>query len=468
MTAGLIEGFALLIGVAAIAGIIAQKTGQPLVIAYMLTGLVLGPAGFTLISETELTTIMSELGLVFLLFLIGLEIKIDEIREVLKPTVFIGIPQMVLTLLLGSGLGYFMGFTLVESLVFGAAAMFSSTALVVKLLTDRDETFSLPGRLDIGILLIQDVAVILLLALITANASSFYTISIRVLEIALMIGFIGSLSFLSSKYILSRVFRNLSDNRHAFFVHGIAFSFVFITAAQHLNLSMEIGAFFAGLSLAQLPYSRELQERVRPLTNLFMAIFFINFGLQLVPGQLTAYLSEAIIASAVIIIGKFSIFFGLVDRAKFTPETSFRAALNMTQVSEFSLVLAALAFSQGIIGQGMVGFISMVTLITMAASSYMIMFNDRIKQNIYPLLQKLEAENKNDLEIKPLEGHALVIGYDTVTKHLLPVLEQDFEDVVIIDADPENIDELARSDYEFIYGDFRHSDIRKAASLDKA
>ncbi|MFB6145395.1 MAG: cation:proton antiporter [Candidatus Nanohaloarchaea archaeon] len=468
MTFGLIEGFAVLIAVAALTGIIARKTGQPLVIAYILTGLLLGPVGLSLISENELTSMMSELGLVFLLFLIGLEINIDEIREVLGSTVFIGLSQMLLTLLLGYGLGTIFGLSNIGSVIFGVAAMFSSTALVVKLLTDRDEAFSLPGRLDIGVLLIQDVAVILILALITADASSIYALLERILEIAAMIGFIGGLSYLSSRYVVSRIFKDISDNQHAFFIHGIAFAFIFISTAHYLNLSMEIGAFFAGLSFAQLPYSRELQERVRPLTNLFMAIFFINFGLQIVPGELTAYIGEAVLASAVLVLGKFSIVFFLVDRSKFTPETSFRSALNLTQVSEFSLVLAALAFSQGLVGSEIVGLISLVTVMTMATSSYLIIFSGRIKQFAEPLLERLDSEEKKDIDMKSLENHALVIGYDEVTRHLLPVLEQDFDDVVVVDSDPEDIDELARSDYKFIYGDFRHGDIRKAASLQKA
>lgn len=467
----MIEGpgsIALIIVAATVLGVLAKKTGQPTVVAYIIAGLVLGPVGLNMASETTLTELLSELGLVFLLFLIGLEIDVDEVKEVLKPTLLIGMVQMALTSSIGFSIALSLGFTTLESLVIGAAVMFSSTALVVKLLADRDENSTLPGRLDIGILLVQDVVVILMLALISVGSTDVVQIALRLAEVFALIAVIGIVSYLSSRYLLPRILRHISDNKSAFFTHGVAWAFLFITAANHFNLSMEIGAFIAGVGFAQLPYSRELQERVRPLTDLFMAIFFINFGLNIVPGQLSAYFWEAIIFSGLIMVAKFGIIFFLVDRFKFTPETSFTASINMTQISEFGLILGSLAVSENLIGGEITGFLSLLAIITMGISSYLIRFRDKIHKLSEEVLQRFESEEKTDIEVKSLENHALVLGYDTISKNCLKVLQEYFEQVVVVDRNQENIEELANSEYEYIYGDFNHGEIRKAAGLDKA
>jgi Kef-type K+ transport system membrane component KefB len=467
MNAGF-EGLAVIIGLATILAYAAKKTQQPTVIAYIATGLILGPVGFSLLGETELTQLFSELGLVFLLFFIGLEIDISEIQEVLKPTVIIGISQMALTAILGGLTGFLLGFTLVESAFLGAAAMFSSTALVVKMLTDKDESTTLPGRLDVGVLLIQDVVVVLILAVLTASFTSIPALALRFGEIIFMIALIGSVSLASSRYLLPKIFRKVSRDQQTFFVYGLAWAFVLISGAQYLELSLEIGAFFAGLSLAQLPYSSELQERVRPLTDLFMAVFFVNFGLRILPEQLSAYFIEAVIASGILMIGKFMIFFGLVDRMKFTPETSFKTSINMTQISEFSLILGALAVTEGFIGDNFLGFISLIAIITMSLSSYLLNFNHKIFQRANFLLSRLEGEDRQDVEVHNLEGHAVVIGHNLITERILPLVKQHYGEVVIIDKNPENTGELSRSQYEYIYGDFKHGEIRKASRLKDA
>ncbi len=463
-----LEPFALLVVVAALLGIVFRKLKQPTLVAYIVTGLVLGPVGLAVVSKTGIIETLSELGLVFLLFLIGLEIQIDEIKQILKPVTVIAVLQMSLTAFVGYFLAQFLGFGLMESLIIAAASMFSSTAVVVKLLADRDEISTLPGKIDIGILLLQDLAVVIILTVLGTNAATPLEIGFNIVEIAAVVGAIGSLSYLSSLYLLPRIFRKISENQHAFFVHGIAWAFVLITAASQFGVSQEIGAFIAGLSLAQIPYSQELQERVRPLTDFLMAVFFINIGLSLSPGSLGIYWQEALIASGVLVVSKFGIIMALVDRAKFTPETSLRASLNMSQISEFSLILGGVAVAEGLVGPEILGFLSIVVITTMGASSYLITFNSQIVDKVEHLLRILESDEKEDVEIRDLENHAVVIGYDRLSRKTLPVLKEYFDDVIVIDRDPRNTSDLAASKYEYIYGDFRHSEIRKASGIKEA
>ena len=455
------ESLAFLIGAATVLGIVAQKTRQPKVMAYIVAGLAIGPVGLDIVQGGEMISLFSELGLVFLLFLIGLEIDIDEVREVLGSTIGIAVIQMTLTFASGLGISLLLGFDTVTSVFIGAAVMFSSTALVVKILTQMDEASTLPGRLDVGVLLIQDVAVVVILALMTVNFSRPSQAALKLLEIFLMIFVVGVLSLASSKYFFSKILKKISGNSHAFFTHGVAWAFLFITVASHLNLSLEIGAFLAGIGIAQVPYSRELQENVRPLTDLFMAIFFMNFGIGISGASIQSYFTEALIASVALITIKFTIFFLTIDRFKFTPETSFKASINMGQISEFGLILISLAIAEGFVAPDVSGFISMVAILTMGTSAYLMRYKDTIQEKIQPLLDFLDSEKKEDVNIDTLSDHAVIIGYDAISRRVCQKLSEDHQ-ILVIDKNPEN------TDYEYIYGDFKHGEIREGSDLEEA
>lgn len=462
------QNFALIIITAAVLGAIARKTKQPTVIAYIITGLLLGPFLLDIVEKTEATKLLGELGLSFLLFLIGLEIKLDEIRELLKEVTTTALVQMTASAALGYLTGLAFGFTTIESLFVAAAFTFSSTAVVVKLLSSKDEISTLPGKIGVGVLLVQDVAVVLLLALLSTNATTPTQILISVAEIAVMITAIGGISYLSSEKLLPKIFDRVSQNQQAFFIHGVAWAFLFITLSEALGLSTEIGAFFAGLSLAQLPYRQELIEEIRPLTDFFMAVFFINIGLGLTGNALSAYFLEAFIAAVILMIGKFAIFFGVLDRLKFTPETSLKSALNLSQISEFSLILGSLGVAKGLISQEIFGFISLTMIITVGVSSYFIVFSERIYQKIEHYLAKIDSEAKEDVEVERLEDHALIIGYDFIGRRSAEILDESFDKVMVVDRNPGNVENLSNSDYEYIYGDFSHGEIRNASQISKA
>ena len=468
LASGWAQNFALIITTAAILGTAARKTKQPTVIAYIFTGLLLGPFFLDIIVETEGTQLLGEIGLSFLLFLIGVEIKLDEIREIFREVTFIALGQMSVSALLGYLTGQAFGFTFMESVFVAAAFTFSSTAVVVKLLSSKDEISTLPGKIGVGVLLIQDVAVVLILALLSTSASTPSQIAVSIAEIGVMISIIAGISYLSSQKLLPKVFRKVSENRQAFFIHGITWAFLFITLSDSIGLSTEIGAFFAGLSLAQLPYSHELIEEIRPLTDFFMAVFFINIGLGLTGNALSTYMVEAFLAAGILMTGKFAVLFFTIDRLKFTPETSLKSALNLSQMSEFSLILGALGVSKGLISPEIFGFISLTMIITVGFSSYFIAFSENFYRRFEHVLARIDSEAKNDVEVEALEDHALVIGYDFIGRRSAEILEDEFEDVMVVDRNSANVNELSRSGYEYVYGDFGHGEIRNASQINKA
>jgi Kef-type K+ transport system membrane component KefB len=210
--------FGIIIVAAAIMGFIATRTGQPTIIAYILTGLILGPAVLGIVVPGELTETMAELGLAFLLFLLGIKMRLDEIRHVLTPIVKISIPQMTLVSTVGTATALLLGFGFWKSVLVGLAVMYSSTAVIIKMLTDKGTETSLHGKLDIGVLLVQDIVVVILLAILAAGqpggAGEVVTTLATVLA---LVAVIGVVAILSSRYVLPHIFRQIAGKTQVFF-----------------------------------------------------------------------------------------------------------------------------------------------------------------------------------------------------------------------------------------------------------
>ena len=462
--------FAIIIVAATAIGFLAKRTGQPTIIAYILTGLLLGPVFLDIVTEEGLVELMAELGLGFLLFLLGIKMRFDDIRNILRPIVNIAVWQTVLQTALAFAVAYVLGFSLIETIIIALATVFGATPIIVKILTDKDEITALPGKIDVGVLIVQDIYLVFILAMLSAGGLTSVTdIGLTLATITVMMSFIAIFSLASSRYLLPRLFRRIADDKDVFFVIGIAWAFLFIVVSEQLDLSIEVGAFLAGISLAQLPYSKELEERISPITDFFILVFFASIGLRLAADDLLAYWVEAVVASIVLMIGNFWIMFYLIDRENFSVETSFLGSINMVQVSEFSLVVGGIAVAQGFVDTAILGYLSLMALLTMTVSTYIINYNNAIYDRVQPWFSRFESEEKGDVSLPEYRNHAVAIGYDEITERALPLLKERYGEVVVIDRQTAHIDQLEEEgEYEYIYGDFKHSEIRKAAGLKRA
>lgn len=458
--------FAVIIVAAAIVGFGARQAGQPTIVAYILTGLLLGPAALGIATPSELTHAMGELGLAFLLFLLGIKMRIEDVKHILRPIVKISIPQMALVCLAGIVVAHALGFTIFESVLIGLAVMYSSTAVVIKMLTNKDEAESLPGKIDVGVLLVQDIVVVVLLALLATGQPDSAVEVVRTLSVILaLIAAIGLVAAAASRYLLPEIFRRVADNKDVFFLVAVAWAFLFVLVSVTFELSIEMGAFLAGLSIAQLPYSTELQDRINPLTDLFMLIFFVSIGLQLDATDLFAYWPEAITAALVLMPVKFAVFFYLIARQDFDLETTFLGSANMIQVSEFGLLVGAVAVAGGFVGEPVLGFLSLVALLTMGVSVYIIKYNHALYEHARPFFSRWESGDGRSAKGDGYRNHAIVIGYDELTKNVVPLLETRYEDVIVIDRTIEHVEALDEAGHHVVYGDFRHANVRKQSGL---
>ncbi|MCU4924689.1 cation:proton antiporter [Halobacteria archaeon AArc-dxtr1] len=465
---------------ATIAGFLAKRTGQPTIIAYIVAGVVLGPAALGLVEVTTLTETLSELGLAFLLFLLGIKMRLEEIKHVLAPIVKISIPQMVVVFLAGAGTAVALGFGPVEALIIGLAVMYSSTAVVIKMLNDRDEATSLHGKIDVGVLLVQDVVVVIILAVLAAGRPDDVAEVATTLGVVLvLVALITVAAIVASQTLLPKLFRRIADNKEVFFLIAISWAFLFVFVSDNINvflaplgitayLSIEMGAFMAGLAIAQLPYSKELQDRVNPLTDLFVMIFFASVALDLQTNELLAFWQEAVIAALILMPIKFLVFFYLIDWQGFGTETTFLGSINMIQVSEFGIIVAAVAFEGGFIDAEVLGFMTLLAIFTMAVSVYFIEFSHPLFERFEPTFSKWTGDGDFEGGKREYRDHAIVIGYDDVTRNALPILAETYDDVVVVDRTVDHIEELEKEGYDGIYGDFRNATIRKDAAVSKA
>ncbi|MHC3437020.1 cation:proton antiporter domain-containing protein [Natrialbaceae archaeon A-gly3] len=461
--------FALLVVATTVLSYAARLTKQPTIVAYVLTGVVVGPIGLGVVDEDQLIEIISELGLGFLLFLLGIEMRFSAIREIARPVGAIAVGQAILQAIASTAVALLLGFTLFQSLMIALATTFGATPIIVKVLGDKDDLKTLYGKVDVGVLIFQDIYLVMALAILAVGTvDDAAEVAASIGRVLLLMGAIGVAAYLASRYLLPTLLHASAENKSTLFTVGIAWAFLFIFAAESLELSIEIGAFLAGLALAQLPYSTELKERMRPATNFFIAVFFASIALQMEVDQLLAYWQEAIVASVLLLAINSVIVFSLFYSQRFDVETSFLGTISMLQVSEFSLVLGALAVDQGFIEEGILGFLSLMALITMPISTYYVLYNRQLYRYVRPYLEALEREDT--IEASPVEydDHAVIVGYSRLTSELADVLEGYVEVIVFVEDRAEHVEELTESDHGFVFGNARHGDVRAEANLSGA
>ncbi|MEJ2504522.1 MAG: cation:proton antiporter, partial [Gemmatimonadota bacterium] len=306
--------------------LVARRVRVPAIVAYMATGLLLGP-GTHLLHPGETLELISEIGIALLLFLVGLELSLQKIRDVGRVAALAGTAQIALTAALGFGLARLLGYTGATAAVLALALTLSSTVVVVKLLEERDELDSLHGRIAIGVLLVQDVAVVVALTLL-AGLQDPSALGLEQLGrgLARASGAMATLlagAYLATRFVLPRLFRWLAGSLEGLFVSSLTWCFAFILAADALGLSVEIGAFIAGVSLAQLPYAHELIRRVHPLVNFFLAVFFVTLGAHMELATAGQVWPQVLALSAFVLIGKPTLLMGLIPRFGFGERTSF-------------------------------------------------------------------------------------------------------------------------------------------------
>jgi Kef-type K+ transport system membrane component KefB len=438
----------LIVGTAALCVLVARLVNMPSIVAYIIAGLLLGPVtGWLTVSDV--LEVIAEVGIALLLFLVGLELSIDKIRDVGKVAVFAGLGQVAFTAAGGLALSLLLGFDLLESVFLAVALTFSSTVVVVKLLDQKRELNALYGRIAVGIFLVQDLVVIAVLTLLSGLATPESMEPAAIARgMAQAFGGMALLlvvALLASRYLLPRVFRWISSTPDALFIWSLCWCFVFVLGAEVLHLSLEIGAFLAGLSLAQLPYSHLLQRRVHPLMNFFIAVFFVTLGIRMETGAALDYWMPTLILSLFVLIGNPLIFMFIIARFGYSERTSFMTSVTVAQISEFSFIFAGMGVGAGLIRSEILSVTAVVGLVTIATSAYMILYSERL----YAIVRRLgllrpfrAAQEREPEHVELLSDHVIVVGMNALGLQLVEQLARRGEVVLAVDIDPAKLEAL--------------------------
>jgi Kef-type K+ transport system membrane component KefB len=439
-------GFILVAAGAAV--LLARPLNIPSIVAYIAVGLLLGPISGLLVVD-EAMHLISDAGIALLLFLVGLELSIAKVRDVGPVALVAGLGQVVFTAAGGFGLSWLLGFTTMESIFLATALTFSSTVVVVKLLTQKRELDSLYGRIAVGIFLVQDLVVIVALTFL-AGLGQQDTLGAASLGLPLLQAFGGmilllAVALLAARYVLPRVIGWAAASGETLFIWSLCWLFLLVLSAEAMRLSPEIGAFLAGLSLAQLPYSHELRRRVQPLTNFFIAVFFVTLGVQMQLGAAQAHWAAAVVLSLFVLIGNPLIFMIIIARMGYGERTSFLTSVTVAQISEFSFIFAAVGLAAGLIDESILSLIAVVGLVTIAVSSYMILYNHQIYEWMRRsgVLRLFGAgEDPPEAEVAPLRDHVIVVGMNSLGRRIVQILTEAGETVVAIDTDAGKLKDL--------------------------
>lgn len=439
----------LILVAGAIFVLLARRLNAPTIVAYILAGLVLGPAT-GLLGAAESVDLIAEVGIVLLLFLVGLELSLENIRDVGRVALLAGLGQIVFTTAGGFVLALLLGFPTIASLFIGLALTFSSTVVVVKLLGQKDELDTLYGRIAVGIFLVQDVVVIMTLTFL-AGLGGRGDLSLPDVGRGLLTAFGGMLLLLAvalfaARYLLPRIFGWAAASPETFFIWSLCWCFLFVLCAEAFHLSGEIGAFLAGISLAQLPFNDDLRRRVQPLMNFFVAVFFVSLGIRMQLGQAAEHWVSAIVLSLFVLLGSPVIIMWTVARLGYGERTSFLSSVTLAQVSEFSFIFAAAGASLGFIDDAILSLIAVVGLVTIALSAYMILYNHQLyewmrRTGVLRLFRaRPEPPLVQDAEMP--SGHIIVVGVNSLGRRIIDQLMERGERVLAIDVSPANLREL--------------------------
>lgn len=459
---------------ATIVGLIAHFLRQPIILGYLVAGAVIGPLGLRWIHAAGSIEVISEIGLVLLLFIIGLEMNIKSILAAGRQLLVAGFGQFLVCVAVGVALFASLGYGLTGSnsdgLYLALMCGLSSTAVVVKMLYDKQELDTLPGRLTLGILVIQDIYAIFVLAFQPNFANPTIGPIIKALgATALLL----VACFLVSKYILRFIFASIAKAPEMVVAVSIGWCAAVAGLAGAMGLSKEMGALVAGVCIAAFPYSVHVTAKTLPLRDFFLTLFFVSLGMKITPLQPNMIAMVALIVGFVV-VSRFISIYPLLKLSGAGRRTAFITSLNLAQISEFSLVIASLGATKfGHISENTVAMVIYAMAITCVMSSYTMRFSHPLYLMFDNLLGKVGFGRAGAAGAVDAPAHAdrpvAVLGYHRAGRSLVDLLCQKHPEMIhklkVIDFNPENLRQLKERGIDGLFGDLSSLDTLHHAHL---
>lgn len=466
---------AALLLLAVVVGFLATLLRQPLIIAYIVVGLVAGPAVLGLATAQEEIGLLAELGIALLLFIVGLKLDIHLIRNTGPVALIAASAQMALTGLGGFLLTYAFGFDFASALYVAIAIAFSSTIIVVKLLSDRREIDELHGRIAVGFLIVQDLAVVIVMIALTAFGSANEGTS-PATEFALVLakgfGLVLVLTVLS-RYVLGGLLKRLAHSQELIVLFSIAWAVGLAAVSDELGFGKEVGAFLGGVALASTDYRNAISARLVTLRDFLLFFFFLDLGIGLEIDGFGDQLVLAVALSVFVLVAKPVIVMVVMGLMGYRKRVSFLSGTAISQISEFSLVIAALGLSLKQIDEDVVTLLAAVALITFTTSTYLIIGGQRAFDVLSPRLSIFERDMKDVSESESDEPELaapefIVLGLGRYGGEMAKELVDAGYEVVGVDFDPVALSNWENAGNRGLYGDVEDPELPSLLDLGNA
>lgn len=454
MNASIFTELAVIVTVVVAISAIMKMLRQPLIMGYIITGVLVGPSFsfFHITRNQNAFDSFSAIGITLLLFIIGLGLNASVIKSLGRVSIITSMSILPFLGFLGFGASKLLGYDNITSAVLAMALFFSSTIIVLKTLSDDKETSRLYGQITLGVLLIEDVVATIAVVLLAMMASPSGT-AISGWEIILRAVGLGAGLYLMARFVMPHVAKFAAKSQELLFLFALSWGLAVATLFDLAGFSHEVGALFAGVAIAGLPYATEMAAKLKPLRDFFIVIFFVTLGESFTIDSISKNLLAAHVLAAVVIVGKPLLVMMSLGLQRYTKFTSFKAAVHLSQISEFSIIFITIAASKGLVSQDMVSLITLTAFITIGVSSYLMKHDDGLFRIFEKPLRHFERHTASEPKQRQALYPVILVGYHKGGHEFLRTFRDMKQRYLVVDYDPEIIESLEEQGIRHAYGD---------------
>jgi len=469
VTTNVFVELSIIIFVAIIVVTIVKLLKQPVIIGYILTGVIVSPYFLDVVHSQDGIATFAQIGVALLLFMVGLNMNPKVIKEVGKVSLITGLGQVLFTSIIGFGISIFLGFSVIVSIYISIALTFSSTIIIMKLLSDKNDLDTLYGRISIGFLIIQDLIAIFILMAISSFSGEANIISKAFESFVIGLSLFAFLIFIGLT-LLPKITSYAAKSQEFLLLFSIGWAMALATLFNFFNFSIEIGSLLAGVVLSVSPYRYEIMSKMRPLRDFFVIMFFVLLGSQMVFENISQFIVPIIIFSLFILIGNPLIVMLIMGLMGYTRRNGFFAGLTVAQISEFSLILVALGVQVGHLSIEILSMVTVIGLITMAGSTYFIMYSYKV----YPVISKYlsiferKGNKVDELSYDKTKKYDIVLfGYNRIGYSIMESFKKIRKKFLVVDYNPDIIKVLKGRNIDCVYGDAFDLELLQGLNLHK-
>lgn len=460
----------IIICIAAVLAIVFRFFKQPAILAYILTGVILGPLGIIKLDSGEVMHSFGQIGITLLLFMLGLEIRLSKIQSVGKIALITGIGQILFTTAVGFMICIALGFSALSSLYMAIALTFSSTIIIVKLLSDKKDLNSLYGKIAVGVLLVQDFVAIIILVFLSGLQNggepiSVLTFGLLIMKVVVLFGWV----IVFSNTLMPKIINKIAGSSEVLFLFSIAwaFSVAALVSSPFIGLSIEIGGFMAGFALGNSSENFQIVAKVKAVRDFFITIFFVTLGMSLVFNNIAGIWLPAGILALYVLVGNPIILMSILGFLGYRKRTSFLVGLTVSQISEFSMIVVFMGNKLNHIPNDITSIITLAGAVTFVSSTYMILHGNLLYKKLSPYLGIFERKHTHEqkIELERLNNHVVLVGANRMGETILDALLKTEHNVIVVDFDPDVIARLEDKKINCLYGDIADFEIQEKINI---